>query len=106
MNEYVQGLDNCSDLVEEHRFNCITHMHAAEQTRTVTYHSINPTMDVHPLYRDQQMTIYPSTASGTEHHPTDSESRQDDGRGPQMIGCCVNVVKEYYLKNMCWWHAT
>ena len=52
MNGYLECLQNCDDFIEKDRLSRIARVRASTQTKSVTYRSINPTMDVHTIYKD------------------------------------------------------
>ena len=52
MNGYLERLKNCDDFIAKDRLERIARVRASERSKSVTYRSINPTMDVHPIYKD------------------------------------------------------
>ena len=52
MNGYLECLNNCDDFIAKDRLERIARVRASERSKSVTYRSINPTMDVHPIYKD------------------------------------------------------
>ena len=51
MNAYLQALHNCDDFIAKDRCERIERVRASERTKSATYRFINPTMDVHSIYR-------------------------------------------------------
>ena len=51
MSSYLESLRKCDDFIERDRVERIERVRSSERTKSITYRSINPEMDVHPIYK-------------------------------------------------------
>ena len=51
MNVYLERLQNCDDFIRKDRDERVERVRTSERTKSVTYRAVNPTMDVHPIYK-------------------------------------------------------
>ena len=57
MAAYINSLTECGDFIEKDRVDRINRMNSSTKTKSVTYRSINPTFEVHPIYKSYEEGI-------------------------------------------------
>ena len=51
MSTYLESLQKCDDFIERDRVVRIERVRSSKRTKSILYRSINPEMDVHPMYK-------------------------------------------------------